>query len=215
MTEQPPGDSDREMSPDPKEAGGRYHHGNLRTALLNRAIEVIDAEGVEGMSLRRLARDLGVSHAAPARHFPTKAALLSTIVKDAYLDLTATVVKAAAGDLDPKEAARREVKAAWQWAADHPARWSVMMNPDVSRFADEDLRLALAAFVDVAAKPLWRIKAAGQFATIPDDQLKLFAFGATIGIANALTDTLLKEFLSADDDGLLQENLASLLFPMM
>ena len=57
-------------------APARYHHGDLRAALIARAAEVVVADGVGALSLRELARDLGVSHGAPSRHFPDKQALL-------------------------------------------------------------------------------------------------------------------------------------------
>ncbi|GAA4723319.1 TetR/AcrR family transcriptional regulator [Isoptericola chiayiensis] len=56
-----------------------YHHGNLRDALLDRAEQVLATDGVDGLSLRALARDLGVSHGAPARHFRDKQALLDAL----------------------------------------------------------------------------------------------------------------------------------------
>ncbi|MGB0693864.1 MAG: TetR/AcrR family transcriptional regulator, partial [Pseudomonadales bacterium] len=46
-----------------------YHHGNLRAEIVQRAVEVIDSEGIEALTLRGVARDLGVSHGAPNRHF--------------------------------------------------------------------------------------------------------------------------------------------------
>jgi AcrR family transcriptional regulator len=54
----------------------RYHHGDLRAALLTRAEETLREKGPAALSLRELARDLGVSHAAPSRHFKDKQALL-------------------------------------------------------------------------------------------------------------------------------------------
>lgn len=62
----------------------RYHHGNLRPALLARAVEVIEVDGVRDMSLRRIARDLGVSHGAPQRHFSGKADLLDAVAKQGF-----------------------------------------------------------------------------------------------------------------------------------
>jgi AcrR family transcriptional regulator len=60
-----------------------YHHGNLRQALLEEAAEAIREKGVGRLSLRDLARRAGVSHGAPARHFPDKAALLTALATDA------------------------------------------------------------------------------------------------------------------------------------
>jgi AcrR family transcriptional regulator len=66
-----------------------YHHGNLRTELLERA-EVALAAGEE-LSLRELARAAGVSHAAPRRHFPDKQALLDALAVDGFARLGAAL----------------------------------------------------------------------------------------------------------------------------
>jgi AcrR family transcriptional regulator len=60
-----------------------YHHGNLRQVLLEEAAEAIRERGVDRLSLRELARRAGVSHGAPARHFPDKASLLTALATDA------------------------------------------------------------------------------------------------------------------------------------
>jgi AcrR family transcriptional regulator len=56
-----------------------YHHGNLRTALLAQAERTVREHGVNELSLRELAREVGVSHAAPRRHFPDRQALLDAL----------------------------------------------------------------------------------------------------------------------------------------
>ena len=61
-----------------------YHHGNLRAALLDAAVETVRARGVQELSLRELARDVGVSHAAPRRHFPDKQALLDALAEAGF-----------------------------------------------------------------------------------------------------------------------------------
>src|SRR5436853_260736 len=73
-----------------------YHHGNLRRELLDRAAHVIAEQGVEALSLRALALELGVSHAAPARHFKDKAGLLRVLAKEGFHKITAYIL--AAGD---------------------------------------------------------------------------------------------------------------------
>jgi AcrR family transcriptional regulator len=61
-----------------------YHHGHLRAALLERAEEMLAATGVGGLSLRELAREAGVSHGAPRRHFPDKQALLDALAENGF-----------------------------------------------------------------------------------------------------------------------------------
>jgi len=58
---------------------GRYHHGDLKTALVDAAIEVIIERGVRGFSLAEASRRLGVTTAAPYRHFADRDALLAAV----------------------------------------------------------------------------------------------------------------------------------------
>jgi AcrR family transcriptional regulator len=56
-----------------------YHHGNLRQALLEQAMTTLRESDADALSLRELARAVGVSHAAPRRHFPDRQALLDAL----------------------------------------------------------------------------------------------------------------------------------------
>jgi AcrR family transcriptional regulator len=77
-----------------------YHHGNLRTALLERAELIVREHGAQELSLRELAREVGVSHGAPRRHFPDRQALLDTLAEDGFVRLGSDLHGAmeAAGD---------------------------------------------------------------------------------------------------------------------
>ena len=61
-----------------------YHHGNLRAALIQTAIKILELEGLNALSLRRIAREAGVSQAAPYSHFKDKQALLLAVCADGY-----------------------------------------------------------------------------------------------------------------------------------
>jgi AcrR family transcriptional regulator len=61
-----------------------YHHGNLRTALLAEAERTLRERGVQELSLRELARGVGVSHGAPRRHFPDRQALLDALAEAGF-----------------------------------------------------------------------------------------------------------------------------------
>ena len=63
----------------PRRARKPYHHGSLRQALLDSALEIIEESGPSALSLREAASRAGVSHAAPKRHFATVAELVSSI----------------------------------------------------------------------------------------------------------------------------------------
>ena len=67
-------------TPSPEERlPDRYHHGDLKTALIRAADEILAEHGLEGFSLRAAARRAGVSAAAPAHHFGDTAGLLSEV----------------------------------------------------------------------------------------------------------------------------------------
>src|ERR1041384_987611 len=61
-----------------------YHHGDLRQAVLRKAGEVLEKEGVDALSLREVARRAGVSHNAPYRHFPDRDSLLVALVEEGF-----------------------------------------------------------------------------------------------------------------------------------
>ena len=64
-----------------------YHHGSLRTAILEAAARMIERDGVEGLSVREAARRAGVSHNAPYRHFPDRDALRTALAADGVAKL--------------------------------------------------------------------------------------------------------------------------------
>ena len=64
-----------------------YHHGNLRTAVLTQAELTVRERGVEALSLRELAREVGVSHGAPRRHFADRQALLDALAEAGFARL--------------------------------------------------------------------------------------------------------------------------------
>ncbi|MFE2552290.1 TetR/AcrR family transcriptional regulator [Streptomyces sp. NPDC059355] len=71
-----------------------YHHGNLRTALLEEAERSVIENGVGALSLRELSRGLGVSHTAPRRHFPDRAALLDALAQRGFDTLALRLAEA-------------------------------------------------------------------------------------------------------------------------
>ncbi len=74
-----------------------YHHGNLRSALLDAAERMLRERGAQTLSLRELAREVGVSHAAPRRHFPDRQALLDALAEAGFERLGSELREAATG----------------------------------------------------------------------------------------------------------------------
>jgi AcrR family transcriptional regulator len=71
-----------------KQAEQKYHHGDLRNALLHVAAELVRDGGVEALSLRKLAEKAGVSRAAPYHHFADKRDLLAALAEQGFATLT-------------------------------------------------------------------------------------------------------------------------------
>jgi AcrR family transcriptional regulator len=65
----------------------RYHHGNLRQALVDEALQVLREEGAADLSLRGVAARAGVSRSAPYHHFPDKESLLAAVIEHGFREL--------------------------------------------------------------------------------------------------------------------------------
>jgi AcrR family transcriptional regulator len=83
----------RPPRPRRKEAD-RYHHGQLRQALLAEAVRSIQAGGLDGLTLRGIGENLGVSRTALYRHFTDKSALLTEVATEGFRLLRKTLLAA-------------------------------------------------------------------------------------------------------------------------
>src|SRR5262245_18079756 len=106
-----------------------YHHGRLRAALIAEALRVLaDEGGVEALSLRDLARRLGVSHAAPYRHFPTLDALLAALAEEGFSALAEALERATAGHDGPVAQLGAAGWAYVRFALEHPHHFRLMFG---------------------------------------------------------------------------------------
>ncbi|MFZ0088758.1 MAG: TetR/AcrR family transcriptional regulator [Solirubrobacteraceae bacterium] len=107
--------------------GRPYHHGNLRAALLDQAARTVRERGVDAVSLRELAREVGVSHGAPRRHFPDRQALLDALAESGFVRLGGELQAAADGAGDAFDARLRATAAAHiRFATHDPALLDLM-----------------------------------------------------------------------------------------
>jgi AcrR family transcriptional regulator len=74
-----------------------YHHGDLKRAIIDAAARLVESEGQESLTFRRLAEELGVSHAAPLAHYPDRAALDDAVAARACRQLGEQLAEAGAG----------------------------------------------------------------------------------------------------------------------
>ena len=105
-----------------------YHHGDLKAVILAKAAGLVAERGADGISLRELARESGVSHAAPAHHFTDRRGLFTALAAKGWRMLADALADARP---DFTEAALAYVR----FALDHPGHYAVMfdrslVNPD-------------------------------------------------------------------------------------
>src|SRR5262245_23788463 len=106
--------------------GGKYHHGDLRRALLDAALEILAEGGAAGLTLREVARRAGVTHAAPYRHFEDKAALLAAVAEEGFRAVYAEMLARSERVKDPVERLYQIGAAYVLFAVTHPAHFRVM-----------------------------------------------------------------------------------------
>ncbi|MBV7696880.1 TetR/AcrR family transcriptional regulator [Streptomyces sp. TRM70350] len=135
-----------------------YHHGDLRAALLAGAERTLRAKGAAALSLRELARETGVSHAAPGRHFKDKQALLDALALTGFERLTHTLEAADDPALPIEERLTALARAYLGFAIDNAALVELMY----ARKHDPDVSEQLAAAVERTITPFLHLIADAQ-----------------------------------------------------
>lgn len=134
-------------------AADAYHHGDLRQALLAAAMTVVDSQGADAVSLAALARTLGVSQAAPYRHFADRDALLVAVAAEGFRAFSAALSQAqAAGPAD--EALSRMCHAYVAFGLQRPGLYRLMFASPVlaSASVSDDLKaVAGGSFAQLVA----------------------------------------------------------------
>jgi AcrR family transcriptional regulator len=119
------------LRPVPPAARSTYHHGSLRDALVDACVAVIEAEGIGAVSLRRVAREAGVTSAAPYHHFADRSALLAAIAVHGSQSLEARLREAVAGATDAVRALGLVIETYVEFASVHPGYVHVMLRPEL------------------------------------------------------------------------------------
>ncbi|MCA1995021.1 MAG: TetR/AcrR family transcriptional regulator [Coleofasciculus sp. S288] len=167
-----------------------YHHGDLRQALIDAALELISERDISELSLREVARRVGVSHAAPYRHFSDKDALLAAIAEEGFHVLTRYLQESVQTILDdPLKQLQATGVAYVQFAVNHSSHYRVMFgafranNPDYSA-----LTKAGEATFAVLVNVIMTGQTAGVFSTGEPRQLAWAAWSLVHGLAMLLID---------------------------
>jgi AcrR family transcriptional regulator len=174
-----------------------YHHGDLRQALIHAGVAVLAEEGMHALSLRKLARQVGVSHNAPYQHFADKDALLAAIATEGFVMLTAALdaalTAARATPLEQLQATRVYV----QFALAHPHHMQVMFH-HLEHQAYPELQAAAMQAFDQLVTIIARGQHQGLFISAPPAQLAgmvwVFLHGlAALLIADKVPERMLSQ----------------------
>jgi AcrR family transcriptional regulator len=109
-----------------------YHHKDLRNALVDEALAILAESGPGAITLRELARRLGVTHTAPYAHFPDKRTLLEAVADEGFDRLTQLLEQAGASERDPSRRFVSQGIAYVQFARDNPNLYRLMfVDPEL------------------------------------------------------------------------------------
>ena len=122
-----------------------YHHGDLVRAAIDGAVEEVNTVGISAVSMRRIARRAGVSHAALAYQFGDKTGIFTAVAAEGFRLATAMIGTAATGS----DGFIRGGQAYVQFALTHPGYFEVMFRPYLYRLDDPELVAARDAAFDL------------------------------------------------------------------
>lgn len=119
-----------------------YHHGDLRAALLRAAEAEVQERGIEGFSLRSVAKRAGVSHAAPAHHFGDVQGLLTALSAEGFRRFQATLDAREVGATDARDRAILAGQGYLEFALARPTLFRLIFSSAKPDFSDPDLAAA-------------------------------------------------------------------------
>ena len=188
-----------------------YHHGALRDALLEAAERVLERDGLPGLTLRAVAREAGVSHAAPTHHFGDLTGLVSELAAIGFRQFnTAMAAACGGGELSINERAMARAKAYVAYAQAHPGMYGLMFRTERLDYSRPSLHEAAeASFAGLAGAI-----AAKRQEKISEDALTLDqaaaiarAWSLVHGFTMLLLDGRLEDILDRLPDGSSTEQL--------
>jgi AcrR family transcriptional regulator len=139
-----------------------FRHGNLPEALVEAAMVRLETGGAESLSLREIARDVGVNHRAVYRHFPDKLSLLARVAEEGWRRLAGCMKRHIAGQKSGEDALIAGGLAFFTFAREHPNLFHLMAGPRINteglfaaldRAVVEGLLIFMQGFLDAGTDP--------------------------------------------------------------
>ncbi|MFI6345738.1 TetR/AcrR family transcriptional regulator [Streptomyces sp. NPDC050560] len=171
-----------------------YHHGNLRTDLLDAAERSLRAHGAEQLSLRDLARDVGVSHAAPRRHFADRRALLDALAESGFMRLGEKLRAAVneIGDEDDLPARLHAFASAYVRFATENAALTELMNSSKHRPGATAVAEAAAATFGQIGDLIKDGQERGELEGDDPEETGLIIYATVLGITSMLNSGMIE-----------------------
>jgi AcrR family transcriptional regulator len=187
-----------------------YHHGHLRRALLDAALQVLTEEGLEGLSLRKVARRAGVSEAAPYHHFASKAALVEALVMETLQQLAQALQEATQATAGTQLDRLMAVGVAYvHFALEHRAGFQILYRPELRQLSHPvpDMDGMVRSPIDRAGMATYQVlldsivacQQAGVVVAGDPLPLALTAWATVHGLAQLLLDGVVGEEILPQD----------------
>lgn len=164
-----------------------YHHGDLRQSLIDAAIAIIEAGDLAQLSLREVARQVGVSHNAPYRHFADKDALLSAVAEQGFQKLRLVTDQASNQRVSADQQLKAIGSAYVQFALNNPVYYRVMFSLYQGR-QDEGLSTAMTQAFAVLLNCIRQGQQTGVFRPGDPVSIAQVAWASVHGIAMLIID---------------------------
>lgn len=174
------------------ETQNSYHHGDLRSALVEVATEMIAAEGVDALTLRGLSRRVGVSRTAPYRHFADKSALLAAVAEQGFQRLhqrLQAVAKQTAAKEQPLDVFQKMGGAYIRFAVENPTHYRLMFGSSAAQAGpDPDLEATAKTVFSVLVTSIQQLQDA-HLIKAGEPRLQAYVVWSTIhGLSSLLID---------------------------
>ena len=177
-----------------------YHHGDLRAALIEEAAEMIAEGGTEAVTMRELGRRLGVSRAAPYRHFSDKAALLVAVASNGFAELNERLARIAGHDGSGAELLQRMGEAYVSFAIENPAHYRLMYGREaLIRREQPELREAANRLFEWLVELFDRHQASGAIRRQDPRGQAYVAWSAVHGLASLLIDDQIQPAMTVSE----------------
>ena len=167
-----------------------YHHGDLRTSLVEEAAAMISEGGAASVTMRAIGGRLGVSRAAPYRHFPDKTALLVAVAVQGFERLRRRLESIAVAD-SPSRVDRllRMGEEYVRFALEHPAHYRLMWGKEaIARQEEPELREAAGALLEHLVGVIESHQESGEIAPGDPRGRAYVAWSAVHGLASLLIE---------------------------